>query len=104
MYSIIFYVPKSHLENVKTAMFTKGAGRIGNYDCCCWQTLGDGQFRALSGSQPFIGKENIIEQVEEYKVEMVCGEEYISDVVAALLQSHPYETPAYSVHKIFTNF
>lgn len=104
MYSIIFYVPESHLENVKTAMFAKGAGRIGNYGCCCWQTRGTGQFRALPGSQPFVGKENIIEQVEEYKVEMACEEEHIKEVIAALLQSHPYETPAYSVHKILTDF
>lgn len=104
MYSIIFYAPESHLEIVKTAMFNKGAGRVGNYDCCCWQTLGTGQFRALQGSQPFMGKENTVEQVEEYKVEMVCTEEYIKDVVTALLESHPYETPAYSVHKIFTDF
>ncbi|MBS0350158.1 MAG: NGG1p interacting factor NIF3 [Proteobacteria bacterium] len=104
MYSIIFYVPESHLESVKTAMFDKGAGQIGNYDCCCWQTRGAGQFRALPGSQPFVGKENVIEQIEEYKVEMACAEEYIKEVVAALLESHPYETPAYSVLKVFTDF
>lgn len=104
MYSIIFYVPESHLESVKTAMFAKGAGRIGNYDCCCWQTLGTGQFRALPGSQPFAGKENTIEQGEEYKVEMVCAEENIKDIITALLKTHPYETPAYSVQKIHTEF
>ena len=104
MYSIIFYIPASHLESVKTVLFAKGAGRVGNYDYCCWQTLGTGQFRALPGSQPFAGKENIVEQVEEYKVEMVCAEEHIKDVVTALLASHPYETPAYSVYKILTEF
>ena len=37
MYKIEFYVPESHLEAVKRAMFGAGAGKIGNYDSCCWQ-------------------------------------------------------------------
>ncbi len=103
MYSIIFYVPASHLESVKTALFDKGAGRVGNYDCCCWQTLGTGQFRPLPGSQPHVGKENIVERIEEYKVEMVCQEKNLKKVIVALLENHPYETPAYAVHKIHTD-
>lgn len=103
MYSIIFYVPESHLDSVKTALFTHGAGRIGNYDCCCWQTLGMGQYRPLPGSKPHLGKENTIEKVPEYKVEMVCQAEDVQKVIAALLESHPYEVPAYAVHKIYTD-
>ena len=102
MYSITFYVPESHLESVKEALFAKGAGRLGNYDCCCWQTPGTGQFRALPGSQPYLGKENIIEHVEEYKVEMICQQENLKEVIDALLKSHPYEVPAYIVHKIYS--
>ena len=43
LYKIEFYVPSSHLEAVKSAMFDAGAGRVGNYDCCSWQTSGEGQ-------------------------------------------------------------
>ncbi len=56
MYSVVFYVPESHLEAVKTAVFAAGAGSIGDYQNCCWQVLGQGQFQPQAGSQPFIGQ------------------------------------------------
>ena len=53
MYKIEFYVPESHLEAVKRAMFGAGAGKIGNYDSCCWQIKGLGEFRPLEGATPY---------------------------------------------------
>lgn len=100
MYKICFYVPTSHLETVKSAMFKKGAGKIGNYGCCAWQTLGEGQFVPLTGSKAFIGVQDQLEKVEEYKVEMVCDDTLIKDVISALKNSHPYEEPAYDVWRI----
>ncbi len=95
MWVVSFYVPKEHVEKVKYAMFEAGAGRIGNYDCCSFECEGRGQFRPLEGSQPFIGQANKLEYVVELKVEMVCEDLVIKDVVNALKESHPYETPAY---------
>ena len=89
------YVPESHAEAVKRAMFAAGAGAIGNYDCCCFQTVGRGQFRPLDGSRPFLGAKNRVEQVTEWKLEMICPEEKLRTVIAALRQAHPYETPAF---------
>ncbi len=100
MYKITFYVPVTHVEMVKSAMFTAGAGRIGGYDCCSWQVLGVGQFRALEGAQPFLGTINTLEQVAEYKVEMVCCAENLSAAIEALTFTHPYETPAYDVMNV----
>lgn len=97
VYKITFYVPHSHLEEVKAAMFASKAGTIGQYDCCAWQVKGQGQFRALAGSQPFIGQINQIEKVEEYRVEMVCKAEYLAAAIKALKEQHPYEEPAYDV-------
>jgi hypothetical protein len=97
MLSIVFYVPESDLEKVKDAMFAAGAGRIGHYDQCSWQTRGTGQFRALTGADPAIGKVGTLERVDEWKVEMVCEEDVLGAVVAALVKAHPYETPAYHV-------
>ena len=95
-----FYVPETHLEKVKTAVFEAGAGKIGNYDRCSWQTCGTGQFRPCEGSIPFIGETDRIETVQEYKVELVCDSKYIKKVIAALKKSHPYETPAYQYWEI----
>ena len=95
-----FFVPESHVEQVKSAVFAAGAGRIGAYDQYSWQVLGHGQFRPLDGSQPFIGRGGVVEQVQEWKVELVVADELIQHVVAALKQSHPYETPAYEVWRL----
>jgi hypothetical protein len=97
MYQVGFYVPESHLEQVKAAIFDAGAGHIGNYDRCCWQTLGQGQFRPLQGSDPAIGKECVLETVQEYRVLTVCEETVLRDVLAALRKAHPYEEPAFDV-------
>ncbi|MFM1897020.1 MAG: hypothetical protein RLZZ385_2094 [Pseudomonadota bacterium] len=97
LYRIEFYVPPSHLEAVKNAIFATGAGRVGDYDCCAWQTLGQGQYRPLEGARPFAGQSGRIETVEEYKVELVCKGSMVSAAVAALRASHPYEEPAFAV-------
>lgn len=97
MYKLAFFVPESHLETVKNAVFSTGAGKIGDYDHCCWQVKGQGQFRALQGSNPFIGQQGVIESVEEYRVELVCEDAVTQAAVTAMKQAHPYEEPAYDV-------
>ena len=77
-------------------MFEVGAGKVGNYDCCAWQTRGEGQFRPLDGSTPFLGNQGQIETVIEYKLELVCEEPCLKAVIAALKRAHPYEEVAYT--------
>ena len=96
-YQIIFYVPKDHCEVVKNALFKAGAGSLGNYQECSWQTEGQGQFRPTAGSQPFIGATDTLETVVEYKVEMICAKALIHQTINALKHAHPYEEPAYFV-------
>jgi hypothetical protein len=100
MYKLCVYVPQSHVEPVKVAMFQAGAGRIGDYEHCAWQVLGQGQFRPLAGSNPYIGKQDELEQVLEYRVEMICDDDLIEAVVVALKRAHPYEEPAYDVMRL----
>ena len=100
MYKICVYVPDKSVEKVKKALFDAGAGRIGNYDCCCWQTEGSGQFRPLENSNPAIGSLNKIEQVNELKIELVCEDDLVKQAIQAMKQSHPYEEPAYDVWKL----
>ncbi len=100
MFKLCFYVPESHLERVKTAVFDAGAGRIGDYEHCAWQVLGEGQFRPLAGASPFIGSPETLERLAEYRVELVCSDDKIADAVHALRQAHPYEEPAFDVTRI----
>lgn len=97
MKKLEFYVPLSHLEPVTQALFAVGAGRIGNYDACCWYTRGTGQFRPLAGSSPYLGDTGEIHREAEYKVELVFADQHQQAVISALKQAHPYETPAYQV-------
>lgn len=103
MYKLGFYVPESHLEPVKNAVFAAGAGLIGDYDHCCWQVKGQGQFRPLSGSDPFLGTPGKLAHVEEYRVEVVCADDCVSDVVKAMREAHPYEEPAWDLVEMVTD-
>lgn len=100
MYKLCVYIPVSHIESVKAAMFDAGGGKIGDYDRCAWQVLGQGQFRPLENSNPYLGHLNQIEMVDEYRVEMVCDAPVIQTVVDAMKQAHPYEEPAYDVIRL----
>ena len=96
LHQLVVYVPEKACETVKRALFDAGAGRVGNYDCCCWQTLGSGQFRPLKGSRPAIGKQDQVEHVPEIRLEMLVSEKHLDAALQALHNAHPYETPAFS--------
>src|SRR5699024_9810664 len=98
MYTLFLFVPDSHLESVKEAIFAAGAGELGDYQHCCWQVLGQGQFKPMAGSQPFIGEQGQLEKVQEWRVELVVAAEQIKLAVAALKAAHPYEEVAYGVY------
>ncbi|OQA85124.1 MAG: putative GTP cyclohydrolase 1 type 2 [Lentisphaerae bacterium ADurb.Bin242] len=94
-HKIEVYVPASHAKALKQAMFDAGAGKLGNYDRCCFQTRGTGQFRPLEGAVPFLGSTGEEETVGEWKLEMICADDKLSAVIRALRSAHPYETPAF---------
>lgn len=100
MFKIAFFVPVDHAATVKEAMFRAGGGKIGDYECCSFETLGIGQFRPLKGSNPFVGHVGEIEKVDELKVEMVCEDQFLRAVITAMKENHPYEMPAYDIIKL----
>ncbi len=97
MYKLTVFIPNEALDQVKSALFSAGAGKIGNYEQCCWQVKGVGQFKPLAGSTPHIGVQDSLETVDEWRVEMVVNESLMVDVIDALKRAHPYETPAFDV-------
>lgn len=100
MYKFIAYIPENALETVKTAMFNAGAGNFGNYDNCCWQILGHGQFRPLTGANPAIGQIGQLATVAEWRVEMIVPKDKLLAIIQAYKSAHPYEVPAYDVYKL----
>lgn len=102
MKKIIVFVPIEAKEKIKLAMFDCGAGAIGNYDRCCFETRGVGQFRPLAGSNPFCGERGKIEFVDEVKLEMVCENHQVVATLAAMKEVHPYEEVAFEVYDLLS--
>jgi len=100
MHKLTVYIPAAHAEQVKEAIFAAGAGRYAAYERCCWQVLGQGQFRPLEGSNPAVGRQGVVERVEEYRVEAICEDDCIPAVIAAIRASHPYEEPAFDFVRV----
>jgi len=97
---IVTFVPLSHAEKVRAAMFAGGAGHIGNYDSCSYNLDGEGTFRALEGSNPFVGERGKVHREKEIRVETIVPFYRTDEVIAAMKNAHPYEEVAYDVYPV----
>ena len=95
MYKLIFFVPESHLDKTKKSLFEIGCGVQGNYENCAWEVKGKGQFLPREDSKPYIGSENVLTFVDEYRVEMLCPKNLKDRATNTLIESHPYERLAF---------
>lgn len=100
MYKLVFFVPPSHLSDVKSAVFSAGGGIVGNYRNCCWYMIGTGEFVPTEGAAPSRGEVGEISREEEYRVEILMDAKVVEGCIAALKLAHPYEVPAYEVVKL----
>ncbi|WRS28808.1 Nif3-like dinuclear metal center hexameric protein [Oscillospiraceae bacterium MB08-C2-2] len=94
---IVVFVPESHGEAVYEAMSAAGAGKLGNYSKCAFLLEGEGRFYPMEGAHPAIGQVEALEKVQELRIEMLVPPEKTAQVVAAMKEAHPYETPAYDL-------
>jgi hypothetical protein len=97
---IVVFVPVEHGDAVRKVMAEKGAGKLGNYDCCSFSSRGIGRFRPLEGSDPFIGKEGAVEAVEEERIEVICPREKADFILSEIRNVHPYEMPAIDIYPL----
>ncbi|WP_099158527.1 Nif3-like dinuclear metal center hexameric protein [Virgibacillus ndiopensis] len=95
---VAVYVPDTHSTEVREALSNSGAGHIGNYSHCTFQTPGKGSFKPLEGSNPYIGQANELEMVEEVKIETIVPESILPSVLNAMENAHPYDEVAYDVY------
>lgn len=100
LFKLAVFVPASHAERVRSAMGDAGAGHIGAYSHCSFQTQGEGEFLPLSGANPFLGSPGQLERVSECKIETIVDECRCSQVVEAMLTAHPYEEVAYDLYPL----
>lgn len=97
---VVVYVPESHVDQVFSAMTSAGAGWIGNYSHCTFQTKGTGTFLPREGANPFLGHVGEIEKVSEVRIESIVPKEKLEGVLSAMLSAHPYEEVAYDVYPL----
>lgn len=94
---LVTYVPKAHLEPVRKALFSAGAGSIGAYSECSFSMEGEGTFTPAAGSNPAVGSIGQAHVEHEHRLEVLLNDHQSPAVLQALFQSHPYEEVAYEL-------
>ena len=94
------YVPVSHADSVRNALFNAGCGTIGNYDCCSYNLMGEGTFRAGEECSPYCGEIGELHTEKEVRIETIMPSFIKNKVLKALLTAHPYEEPAYDIYPL----
>jgi len=98
------FVPEKNREEVSDAMFTAGAGHIGNYSECSFITEGTGTFKAGENTDPYVGKVGKRHRENEVKIEVIFPTWLSNRVIQAMIKAHPYEEPAYDIYGMVTNY
>ena len=97
---LVVYVPDHASEKLRKALFKAGAGHIGNYSSCSFNTLGEGTFLALENSHPYCGEIGQLHTEQEVRIETVFPASLKSSVIRALLSVHPYEEPVFDLYRL----
>ncbi|MDR0536845.1 MAG: Nif3-like dinuclear metal center hexameric protein [Tannerellaceae bacterium] len=97
---LVVYVPQNHAEKVREAIFSAGAGHIGNYDLCSFNIDGSGSFRAGENTHPYCGRKGEIHIEKETRIETILPAHCKNSVLQALFKNHPYEEPAYDLYAL----
>lgn len=98
LYKLAVFVPVTHQEAVRDAIFQAGAGWIGNYSHCSFNMEGTGTFLPREGTNPYLGKPGKLERAAEVRIETVVPHSVHRKVVQAMLKAHPYEEVAYDLY------
>lgn len=97
---LVVFVPESHAEAVRNALGNVGAGHIGDYSHCTFNSEGIGTFMPLDGTNPFIGQTGKLEQVKEVRIETIIPENLQRKAISAMLKAHPYEEVAFDIYPL----
>lgn len=97
---LVVYVPATHSQQVADAMCKAGAGHIGNYSHCTFNTKGIGTFQPLEGTDPFIGEQGKVENVEEIRIETIVRSAEVGHIINEMIKAHPYEEVAYDIYAL----
>ncbi|MFC2116061.1 Nif3-like dinuclear metal center hexameric protein [Bacteroidota bacterium] len=97
---LVFFVPADHATAVREKIFEAGAGHIGEYDMCSFNSPGEGTFRGSAESTPFVGVRGQMNTESELRVETIFPKDRESRILSALIKVHPYEEVAYDIYPL----
>ncbi len=101
---LVTFVPTADAEKVRKALFDAGAGNIGNYDSCSFNSNGTGSFRGNDQTNPYVGEKNQLHLEEETRIETIFPKHLQSGIIHALLNAHPYEEVAYDIYPLDNDY
>lgn len=101
---LVTFCPEDKANEVREVLFNSGAGHIGNYDCCSFNTVGKGTFRAVEGSNPYVGEINKLHIENEVRIEVIFPTYHETRLVHDLKKAHPYEEVAYDIYPLNNKF
>jgi len=101
---LVTFCPEDNAVKVRKAIFDAGAGEIGEYDQCSFNTEGLGSFRAGEKANPFVGNIGETHFEKEIRIETIIPAYRQKNVIAAMLESHPYEEVAYDIYPLDNEF
>lgn len=99
--TIVIKVPETHADAVRKAMGKAGAGKVGNYSFCSYSVKGIGRFMPNESSTPYIGKQGIIEEIVEERIETVCNRSVLEYVIEEIKKVHPYEETVIDIYPVY---
>ena len=94
---IVVTSPIENSEEIRIALGDAGAGVIGNYSYCSISEKCTGTFKGNEESNTYIGKKNVLESVNEEKIEVQCDIKIVKEVLKKLREVHPYEESAIDI-------
>jgi dinuclear metal center YbgI/SA1388 family protein len=97
---LVTFVPNDHAQKVREALFLSGAGKIGNYDSCSFNSDGVGSFRGDENTSPFTGERGKLHLEAETRIETIFPMHLQNIVIKALKEAHPYEEVAFDIYTL----
>ena len=97
---LIVYCPSDQSEQLKNALFSAGAGSIGDYEKCSFISEGKGTFKATEGATPFVGKINELHTENEERIEVIYLKNKEKNILDAMQKAHPYQEVVHQIYVI----
>lgn len=95
---LVTYTIPENVEKLRNALFEAGAGKIGNYEDCSFNSKGIGTYMGNENSNPEIGERFEFVEANEIKIEVTFEKYLQSKILKALFNNHIYEEVAYEIY------